>query len=201
MDICCASFSCVRSICCGTTATNRSTRQGDHFVPGPRNREDKKGRRARCCARSGSTAAARVGTWHSWSRRVRLRIRSSYGRFSQRSLVFVQAAPVRAPGMRERRGGGGGRRGRREETVRRTCDGEQYRCRRRSRMSSRSVAGQVAAIVLRVLCELVNARTGSPPRTGPVQSPRACGQLQEQMSGFQANSGRHFTGSHGRSIL
>ena len=34
-------------------------------------------------------------------------------------------------------------------------------------MSSRSVAGQVAAIVLRVLCELVNARTGSPPRTGP----------------------------------
>ena len=184
MDICCASFSCVRSICCGTTATNRSTRQGDHFVPGPRNREDKKGRRARCCARSGSTAAARVGTWHSWSRRVRLRIRSSYGSFSQRSLVFVQTVPrSERPGgargwQRGRRGEGGGRR----------------RSGAHARVSSTTVSGGP-----------VCPRAEQPSVPPWCSTNRARGVRKNtcagSMSGFQAHSGRHFTGTHGRSIL
>jgi hypothetical protein len=91
----------------------------------------KKRRRARCCARSGSTAAARAGTWHSWSRRVRLRIRSSYGRFSQRLLVFVQAVPR----SERQRGARGWRRGRRGE------GGGTRRSGAHARVSSTAVAG------------------------------------------------------------
>jgi hypothetical protein len=101
------------------------------------------------------------------------------------------AAPVRAPVRRERRGGGGGRRGRQEEAVRRTCEGEQYRRRRRSSMSSRSVAGQGAAIKLVRVLQRSSTNWSRPKSTCcPVQ-----------MSGFQANSGRHFTGTQGRSML
>jgi hypothetical protein len=64
--------------------------------------------------------------------------------------VCAGGAPVRAPARSERMAAGEARRGRWDAAVRRACEGEQYRRRRRSSMSSRSAA-ECACMVLHEL--------------------------------------------------